>query len=446
VSQLDSPLDSPRSPQSRARSRREARTEFLVGANDLLRRITKLIAAGLDEEATLASVARLTLPYSGTWSLLEVRANGSPRRVLVSNRFPCHLVATKAFANGWPTIHDRPGAAARVIRRERSELIPALTDPMLLEIGDSPEQFLLLRELEIGSALTVTLSTGTEMIGTLTFFSPRSGRTFDDSDRLLAEDVAVGAGVAIANSRLAATRAQSEAATRSLASEHLAFICGLSHGLRTPLHAIHGYAHLLADGVRGPLNVGQQKDVQRIQANERHLLSVVDSVISFARWDDGEALVLEDIAVRRAVRQSSPVVVRAAIAKGIEFEPQPDALDAALVVRAEPRRLREILVQLMLNAVKFSRTGDTVSVSALAVGDRIWIRVTDTGVGIAKQYQESIFQPFGHGDHDGVDNGVGLGLAVTQKLARAMGGELSVTSEPGRGSTFTLALPRGRLP
>jgi signal transduction histidine kinase len=439
-------LDSPRSPRSRARSRRGARTEFLVGANELLRRITKLIASGLDEEATLASIARLALPHPGTWSLLEVRANGSPRRVLVSNRFPKQSLATKALENGWPSIRNRPGADARVIRRERSELIPALSDAMLLEVADSPEQFLLLRELEIGSVLTATLTTGAEMIGTLTFFSPRSGRAFDDSDRLLAEDVAVGAGVAIATSRCAATRAQSEVATRGLATQHLAFISGLSHGLRTPLHAIHGYAHLLADGVRGPLNLGQQNDVQRIQANERHLLNVVDSVISFARWDDGEALVLEDIAVRRAVRQSSPVVVRAAIAKGIKFEPESDAIDAALVVRGEPRRLREILVQLMLNAVKFSRTGDTVSVDALAVGDRVWIRVTDTGVGIAKQYQESIFLPFGHGDHSGVDNGVGLGLAVTQKLARAMGGEVSVTSESGRGSTFTLALPHGRRP
>lgn len=438
-------LDKPRSRRRRTPgSGRDARTEFLVGANDLLRRITKLIAAGLDEEATLASVARLTLPHPGAWSMLELRSHGSPRRVLVSNRFPCHAVATKALGNGWPSLHDRPGAAARVIRRERSELIPALTDAMLLEVADSPEQVLLLRELEIGSVLTATLTTGSEMIGTLTFFSPRSGRTFDDADRLLAEDVAIGAGVAIANARLVATRAHNEAATRGLASQHLAFISGLSHGLRTPLHAIHGYAHLLADGVRGPLNAGQHNDVQRIQANERHLLQVVNSVISFARWDDGEALVLEDIAVRRAVRLASPLVARAAISKGITFEPECDAPDA-LVVRAEPRRLREILVQLMLNAVKFSRTGDTVSVSALAVGDRIWIRVTDTGVGIAKQDLESIFLPFGHGDH-GVDNGVGLGLAVTQKLARAMGGELSVASEPARGSTFTLALPSGRLP
>jgi signal transduction histidine kinase len=229
-------------------------------------------------------------------------------------------------------------------------------------------------------------------------------------------------------------------------AEREAFISLLSHSLRTPLNNIYGFAQLLDAEVRGPLTDDQRRDVHRIQANERHLLNLVDSVISFARWDFDDSLTLEDVSVCTAVQRTDNAVTRAASEKGVVYLPSRNTIATDLVVRAEPSRLREILLQLMLNAVKFSRPNDSMAVDARVVGDRVWIRVTDTGIGIAEHDLALIFHPFvrGRDSYARSQDGVGLGLAITQKLARAMGGDLSVVSAPSGGSTFTLALPRGR--
>jgi signal transduction histidine kinase len=370
---------------------REEHAEYLSSASELLMRTCKLVASGRNEEEILTSISRLVFPQPGVWSILEIRDGLSTRQIGVADDVP------------------RP--------------VP-------------------------GSRLTVALGTGVETLGSLTFLAPIGGHVFDARDRQLAKDVAAGASLAIVNSRLDAVRERSRATARRVAADHRELISSLSHGLRTPLHAIHGYAQLLDGEVRGPLNDGQRHDVHRIQANERHLLELVNSVIGYARWDDGEELALEDISVRAAVRLGDAVVQRAAEKTGVIYARKDDDIDAALVVRAEPRRLQEILLQLLLNAVHFSRPRESVTVQALAVGDKVWIRVTDTGIGISEQHLESIFQPFMHGKgtHGHVGNGLGLGLAIAQRLARGMGGDLSVVSQEGCGSTFTLALPRGRIP
>lgn len=228
-------------------------------------------------------------------------------------------------------------------------------------------------------------------------------------------------------------------------AERQTFISLLSRSLRAPLNSIHGYAQLLDAGVRGSVTDEQRHDVHRVHANERHLLKLVDSVISFARWDSDSPLQLQDVSVRAALQQTDSAVLRVASEKGVVYA-SARAIAKDIVVRAEPGRLREILLQLMLNAVKFSRPEDAMSVDARVVGDRVWIRVTDTGIGIAEQDLALIFHPFVRGRDRYVrgQEGVGLGLAITRRLARAMGGDLSVVSAPSGGSTFTLSLPRGR--
>jgi signal transduction histidine kinase len=389
MSKLEIADTHPAQPLAQLREREE-HAEFLSNASKLLMRTSRLVASDLDVDATLASIACLVLPHPDVWSVLEVAEGIGARPIGATGQRP------------------RPPA---------------------------------------GSILTVALKAGDETLGSLTFKAPLGGHVFDERDRQLARDVAAGASLAIVASRHAATRAHSlESARRSVANR-LDFISALSHGLRTPLHAIHGYAQLLDDEVRGPLTPGQRHDVHRIQANERHLLNLVNSVISYARWDDGEPLALEDLSVRTAVRLTNPIIMSAATRNGVFYDPESDAIDDGLTVRAEPRRLREILLQLMLNAVKFSKPPAALSVHAVDVGKQIWIRISDTGIGIAQEHLDSIFRPFGHAGapHHETANGVGLGLAITQRLARAMDGELSVVSAVGRGSTFTLALPRGRL-
>jgi signal transduction histidine kinase len=230
------------------------------------------------------------------------------------------------------------------------------------------------------------------------------------------------------------------------AAERWRFLATLSHGIRTPLHNIFGYAQLLEAGIRGPLTDIQRDDIGRIRENERHLLNLVDAVINFAQWESSDWPALDDVVVRDALDRTNESIARLAAAKGVRYDVRHAAVAADVTVRADQSRLTEILIQLLQNAVKFSRPGDSVDVRAILVGACVWIRVSDTGTGIAPEDIKLIFHPLvrGRDAYARAQDGVGLGLAITRKLAQSMHGELSVISKVGEGSTFTLELPRGR--
>ena len=229
-------------------------------------------------------------------------------------------------------------------------------------------------------------------------------------------------------------------------AERRAFMASLSHNVRTSLQNIYGSAQLMDAGVRGALTRAQRHDAQRSQANERHLLKLVDSVISFARWEDVDSVALEDISVRAAMALTDAEVQDAAAEKGVNYEPRHNAVAADIVVRAESIRLREIILQMMMTAVKFWRPYDSMYVHALTVGDRVWIRVSDTAAGIAERDLAQSLQQLGPKQLVPPQVGAESGFLLTQRLARAMGGQLTVVSKPGRAPTFTLALQRGRGP
>ena len=217
----------------------------------------------------------------------------------------------------------------------------------------------------------------------------------------------------------------------------------LSHELRTPLNAIGGYAELIELGVRGPVTEAQRQDLQRIQQSQRHLLRLINEVLSYARMEAGAVVYeLADVNVAEGVGAAEAMVLPQASARGITLERC--ACAPELVARADPERLQQILLNLLNNAVKFTPAGGRIGIRVLPAGDQVAIGVWDTGVGIAPGKVQTVFEPFvqvGRGLSNPME-GVGLGLAISRDLARGMGGDLVAESTPGAGSTFTLLLPR----
>jgi signal transduction histidine kinase len=219
----------------------------------------------------------------------------------------------------------------------------------------------------------------------------------------------------------------------------------LSYDMRAPLPVAGAHSRLLDVDVTGPLPGAQPHEVRPIQANERHVLEEFNSVISFVRWDGEDSLTLEDISVREAVELTDTEVTRAASARGVVYAPRDTAIAVGLAVRAEPAALRTILLDLLDHAVKFSRSGDSMAIRAMAVGEVVWIRATATAAGITDGGSRPTSELPMHEDYIRTQDRDGRGLADLQILASTMGGEVSVFSK-GLGSTFTLALPRGRQP
>jgi len=241
--------------------------------------------------------------------------------------------------------------------------------------------------------------------------------------------------------RRAIERARESAEEANLAKSQ--FLRTVSHELRTPLNAISGYADLVLMGVRGPVTDEQRADVERIKRASQHLLGLINDILSFAKLEAGQVeLDVGDVALSHTLHEVEALVGPQLSAKGLRYGSQPST--PGLAVRADAERLRQILLNLLGNAIKFTPSGGRIAVACEADASRVAIRVRDTGVGIPPDALERIFDPFVQVGRDlrAPSDGVGLGLAISRDLARRMGGDLTADSVVGEGSTFTLLLPR----
>jgi signal transduction histidine kinase len=243
-----------------------------------------------------------------------------------------------------------------------------------------------------------------------------------------------------------AERRRAEEANRTKSD----FLAMMSHELRTPLNAIGGYVQLMQLGVPTPVSPAHQDYLERLRRSQQHLLGLINSVLNFAKLEAGRvAFDVVPVPAAELVATVEALVGRLAADRGLDYAAHvaasPDG--GPLVAHADPDKAVQVLLNLVANAVKFTPAGGRVTLRAEPYptpdGDRVALRVADTGVGIAPEKLGTIFDPFvqldtGYARHQ---EGTGLGLAISRELARGMGGELIAQSEVGIGSTFSFVLP-----
>jgi PAS domain S-box-containing protein len=222
------------------------------------------------------------------------------------------------------------------------------------------------------------------------------------------------------------------------------FLATMSHELRTPLNAIVGYTDILEVGVHGPLTEEQREDVRRIRRSEAMLHRLVEHVLSFARLESGKVdYRYEDVVLDRFLATLEGFIAPRLAHKGLEYRLECSA--TSVTVSIDRDKVEQIMLNLLSNAVKFTDHG-TIGVRCVVSENTFTIEVTDTGRGVRESLLDSIFEPFTQGDRTltRTSEGTGLGLSISRQLARAMGGDITVKSLEGRGSTFAVCLPRRR--
>jgi signal transduction histidine kinase len=246
-------------------------------------------------------------------------------------------------------------------------------------------------------------------------------------------------------------RAEAEAASHAKSD----FLAMMSHELRTPLNAVIGYSELLDLDIAGPLNDDQRRHISRIRECGRHLLSLVNEVLDLAKIEAGRLTLQLGVGRLGTISDAAVSLVQAsADARGISLVTRTPTT-VPLFFQGDEDRTRQILINLLNNALKFTPVGGTVSIEcgqadiapaqARVTVDGTWVfvRVSDTGIGIPADQIPHIFEPFTQvaRGHTRPRDGSGLGLTISRRLARMMHGDLTVLSEPGKGSVFTLWLP-----
>ena len=467
------------------RKRAEASRTFLLKASEVL-------ASSLDYETTLRTVAELAVPAIADWCAVDMRTPmGTVERLAVMHSDPTKLQLVRDLQARYPSDPNSPRGVHQVLRTGVAEHIEDIPESLLREVARDAEHLKLIQQLGLRSYISVPLITRSGTIGVITLVNAESRRRFVEQDVMLATDLARRAATAIENSRLfhetlesqlrleeqaseleaqaaELERAKSELeaanenlrvvneeliqkteeaeAARAVADEankaKSAFLATMSHELRTPLNAIGGYAQLLEDGIRGPVTSEQRDDLRRIRRSQSHLTRLVNDVLNFAKLDMGRVqLKIEDVFVNEILGGVDTLIQPQISEKKLKYLCTPRAEDA--ITCADRERLMQILINLLTNAIKFTPAGGTISVDWDVVDEKVAIRVRDTGRGIPEDKIEQIFEPFLQLDRKLTReaDGVGLGLAISRDLARAMRGNLTATSVPGEGSTFVLTLP-----
>ena len=422
-------------------------------ASRILAEASAAFASSLDIGRTFASLSQRVVPEIADVSVIfVVRESGSIGVVAMESTDPAILESLRAFDREHPVDGTPTHPVWRALRGEHSILVPSVNDASIASMLSGEQSVIALaRETGTTSLLMVPLAVRGRVLGAMGMGTRGDRRPFDQGDLALAEELGRRAAMALDNAYLLAAehrargeaeaaRAEAEQASRSKSD----FLAMMSHELRTPLNAIAGYAELIELGLRGPVSDAQVTDLKKIRQNQRHLLGLINSVLNFARLDAGRVLYdLANVPVAASLRAVESLIEPQLRARQLQYDLSP--CDTTTTVRADGEKVQQILLNLLGNAAKFTAPGGQLDMSCHVEPRQVHLKVRDTGVGISDEQLERIFEPFVQADRSlrSATEGVGLGLAISRELARGMGGDLTVESVVGVGSTFTLTLPRG---
>jgi signal transduction histidine kinase len=396
----------------------------------LVAEATSTLSDALDPRAALHAFARLAVPRVADVCAVFVPDDDTRRMI------PLVVVASEGIDGD--RVHAALRATPRDVSDPRDVMARCIRSGMGTLCGVTRDEGAdVLAALGTESAVVAPIQANGRTFGAVVL-GRRQAPVFAAAELTTIQDLVLRVALAVDHARLydnavLANRAKSD------------FLAVMSHELRTPLNAVVGYADLLLLGIPGPLTAESQQYVSRVLACAKHLLQLIEQILSFSRIEAGrEEVRTERVELPALARETAAIVEPRAREKGLRFELAIDAPPTA-VLETDVDKVREILLNLLSNAVKFTERG-TVRLDVRLAPGTAEFEVRDSGIGIPVRHIDHIFDPFWQVEQrkTRTAGGTGLGLSVSRRLAQLLGGELAVVSREGEGSRFTLRLPVGR--
>lgn len=436
------------------RKRIEDSLKYLDEAN-------RVLASSLDYELTLDQIAKLAVPKMADWCSIDIREPGkiTPRTITVQHADPAKAGLVEYYAKKYPPDWSSDRGSAQVFRSGKSEYYREITEQMIRQVTSSEEHFRLVMQLGFKSALIVPLRSRGFTYGVISLFSAESGRLYSPDDLKFAEELARRCGVAVDNAllfaevqdqrnqyQLAHIKLEKLAAAAETANQVKSlFLANMSHEIRTPLGAILGFIDLLNDSGLTPLD--RKKYTEIIARNGQQLTQLIDDILDLSKVEAGHLEIENlDMSLPTLLSDVSTLMNQRATDKGLSFTLVRDS-NLPETICSDPTRLRQILMNIIGNAVKFTSSGGiTVKVSAETSGtngnQKLIFTVDDTGLGISPENRKRLFEWFTQADASTTRKfgGTGLGLALSRRLARSLGGDISLVDKPEQGSRFIISI------
>jgi signal transduction histidine kinase/putative methionine-R-sulfoxide reductase with GAF domain len=397
---------------------------------------SKELAQSLDYPTTLGRIAHLAVPAIADWCVVDLVEDGTIRRVSVAHTDPGKEKLAEDLGNWYPTDPNAPTGVPNVVRTGRPEWQPEITEAELTAAAqDDPEHLRMLSELGLKAYVIVPIiSRELSVLGTIALVTAESKRRYSEADLRIAEDLARRVATAIENARL-----YSQATNAIQVREQILAI--VSHDLRNQLGVIATGASLLelkVSGLKGAADA--KKPIETIQRTAKNMQHLVGDLLDMASIQAGTfSLDLQIVELKPILRESFEAHEPVARAKGVEVQ-SAFAVDG-IKVSCDRDRILQVLSNLLGNAIKFSESGDSVTLRAEPQEREVLLAVSDTGPGIPPDELHSLFEAY-RTLQPRRKTGTGLGLYITKGIIQRHGGRIWVESELGAGATFFFTLPR----
>jgi signal transduction histidine kinase len=415
----------------------QARTAELtrsVGELTALGEVSQALSSTLDLEAVLNTIVSRASQLAGAagCSIYEYDEAAEQFELRATHNSDAEFVEALRAA----PLRKGEGVMGRAAEMREPIQIPDIAQPGAYQ---SSVRDILLR-FGYRALLSVPLLREDQIIGSLSFNRKAPGEFPSEVVDVL-KTFATQSALAIQNARLFREIAD-KSRQLEVASQHKSeFLANMSHELRTPLNAILGFSEVLAQGMFGEVNEKQTEYLHDILESGRHLLSLINDILDLSKIEAGRMeLEVSEFDLPQAIQNALTLIRERALRRGIALHQVID--DQVASIRADERKIKQVLLNLLSNAIKFTPEGGRIEVRAVPTDGMIEVSVTDTGIGIAPEYQETVFEEFRQvGTADKKAEGTGLGLALSRKFIELHGGRIRVTSRVGVGSTFTFTLP-----